>query len=51
MRKLRFYKKYILSMSFVDWFCLIADLTIIACLIIFTFYFGFEVGQALGGIK
>lgn len=48
MRKIRFYKKYILSMTFFDWFNISFDLTLLACLIIFTFYFGVEVGKALG---
>lgn len=48
MRKIRFYKKYILSMTFFDWIYLFVDLSILASLIIFTFYFGVEVGKALG---
>lgn len=48
MTNLKYFKKYILSMTFVDWFCLIVDLTLVACSIIFTFYFGVEVGRALG---
>lgn len=47
MKKIRFYKKYILSMTFIDWFSFIVDLTLIACLIIFTFYFGVEVGRLI----
>lgn len=51
MRKIRFYKKYILRMTFFDLFYLIVDLSLLASLIIFTFYFGVEVGRELGGLK